>query len=101
MLKNDELTVGSGTNMLELINWCEQRGVSGFEELYGIPATVGGMIMMNAGAFNKQIFDNLVEIEVLKNVRIKTIKKEEIKFFHHETSLLKTNLIILKAKFKI
>jgi len=100
-LNKTELVVSSGTYISELIEWCIDKGLSGLEELYGIPATIGGMVMMNAGAFNKQIFDNIVEIEILSKGKVKTIKKEDVVVGHHTTSLLKTDNIILSVKFKL
>ncbi len=99
-LKGDEVCVSAGVFISELILWCKDKGLSGLEELYGIPATIGGMVMMNAGAFNRQIFDNLIEIETLCKGKKKTIKKEDIKIGHHFTNLLKTDTIVLSAKFK-
>jgi UDP-N-acetylmuramate dehydrogenase len=42
--------VGGGLPVMRLIRQCVQRGLAGLEELAGIPATVGGAAVMNAGA---------------------------------------------------
>ena len=99
--KENIVSVSSGMMFSEFIVLCIERGFSGLEELYGIPATIGGMVIMNAGAFNKQIFDYLTEIEIFDGTEIKTIPKEQIKYSHHCTELLKTNKIILSATFKL
>lgn len=42
--------VGAGVPIMRLIRECVLRGLSGLEDLAGIPATVGGAVFMNAGA---------------------------------------------------
>lgn len=100
-VKDNLVTVSAGTMISEYISWCIDHGFSGLEELYGIPATIGGMVMMNAGAFNKQIFDKLESIEILSDNKVEIIKSSEIKHSHHYTELLKTNKIILSVTFRL
>lgn len=101
IVKDDVLQVNAGAMISEVILWCAERGYSGLENLYGIPATIGGMVMMNAGAFGSQIFDNLISVEVLDSGVVKILKKEDIEFCHHFTSLLKTDKIILSVKLSL
>jgi len=101
IVKDDVLQVNAGAMISDIVLWCAERGYSGLENLYGIPATVGGMVMMNAGAFGSQIFDNLISIEVLDKGLIKNINKEDIEYGYHFTSLLKTGMIILSVKLKL
>jgi len=100
-LSKDVLTLNAGTFISEAILWCAQRGFSGIEELYGIPATVGGMAVMNAGAFNRQFYDNLLEVEVLDKNKVKWLKKERICYSHHFTNLLFSSMIVLSVKIKL
>ena len=54
--------------------------LAGLENLYGIPATVGGAVYMNAGAFSSQISDVLVSAELYDtyNSCFVTLSKEEM-----------------------
>ena len=52
-----EITVGSGYKLMALAIKLMTEGISGFEELSGIPGTIGGAIFMNAGAYGKEIKD--------------------------------------------
>ncbi len=58
-----EVVVGSGTKMGKLAHTLLREEIEGFEELSGIPGTVGGAIFMNAGAHGKEIKD------IVKNVK--------------------------------
>ena len=57
-LKNHiKITVGAGYKMMQLSSNLMKEEITGFEELSGIPGTIGGAIYMNAGAYNKEISD--------------------------------------------
>lgn len=51
------LRVGAGVNLPKLILDCCRRGLSGLETLGGVPASVGGALVMNAGGSFGQISD--------------------------------------------
>ncbi|MBW1732883.1 MAG: UDP-N-acetylmuramate dehydrogenase [Deltaproteobacteria bacterium] len=50
----EELLAGAGVSLSDLLIYCRDRGLSGLEFLAGIPGTVGGAVIMNAGAFGKE-----------------------------------------------
>lgn len=81
------VTFTSSLTLPDLAHRCCQMGLSGLEELAGIPASMGGAIKNNAGAFGRSIFDVLDKIRVLKNGRIKTLTKDAISFARHYTSI--------------
>lgn len=47
----NNLNVGAGVSLPALSNKCIKYGLTGFEWASGIPATIGGAVVMNAGAF--------------------------------------------------
>ncbi len=49
------LYFGAGNLVGEIINFTVRNGLSGIEFLAGIPASFGGVLKMNAGAFNSEI----------------------------------------------
>ena len=68
--------------------------------LLGVNILIGGSIVGNAGAYNKEMFDDLVSIKVLdENLEIKEIKKEEIKHSYRHTDLKGKTWIVLEATF--
>jgi len=100
-IKGDKIIVSAGTLFADFTSFLIEHGFSGLEELCGIPATIGGMVMMNAGAFGKQIFDYIESIDVLDFGKVKKLNKSEILCGHHYTNLLKTNKIVLSVTFKL
>ncbi len=60
-----QVTVGAGEPLPRLAWQLADRGWQGFEWAVGIPGTVGGAVVMNAGAHGEAIADVLVEAQVL------------------------------------
>lgn len=47
--------VSAGMRLPRLLGWLQAHGVSGLEELTGIPGSVGGAVAMNAGSYGREI----------------------------------------------
>lgn len=69
--------------------------------LAGIPATLGGALVMNASAFKQSVSDNLLWVRYIDNGKV--VKKDisELKFYYRNSEFKKENIIILEAAFKI
>lgn len=77
------------------------KGLKGLEWASGIPGTIGGSTINNAGCYGSEMFDNIIKIEVLKDNKIITLNKKDISYFYRHTSLKNDNIIILKVYFKL
>ncbi len=76
--------------------------LSGLEELYGIPGTLGGAVFMNAGAFEHTVSDKLSYVSVLdmKNGKTAVLSRRECDFsYRHSYFSERRHLIILSADF--
>lgn len=79
-----------------------QNGVTGFEELAGIPGTVGGAIRMNAGAHGKEMKDVVVSTMVMDmNGSVRSIAIQEHEFEYRNSIFSRTQLIVLESKFRL
>ena len=54
------VNVGAGVKVMALAQKLLQQSITGFEELSGIPGTIGGAIKMNAGAYGKEMKDIVI-----------------------------------------
>lgn len=94
------LTVGSGIMLGGLLQVAQEKGLSGLEFLIGIPGTVGGALMMNAGAWNKSIGDLTEDVNVMDyRGKIELLRKKDIKFEYRSSGLEK--YIILSVRLKL
>lgn len=76
---------GIALNNLILRSACADLG--GYELLYGIPATVGGAVYMNAGAHGVAVGDRVEEVEVYDPAQDRsfTLSKEELSFSYRKS----------------
>ncbi|MDR3178647.1 MAG: UDP-N-acetylmuramate dehydrogenase [Oscillospiraceae bacterium] len=102
-LKDDVITCGSGVKLSAVCLFAAKNSLSGIEFMWGIPASVGGAVFMNAGAFGGEIKDILVSCEhVDKNLKEIKLSKDGLKNFGYRTSFYtNTENIIIKAFFKL
>ncbi len=99
-IKDNLAIVEAGAILNNFINECINNGLGGLENLYGIPGTVGGAIVGNAGCNKSEISDNLIEITYLKNDNIITKSKKDCLFEYRNSEFKnKKDIIILSAKF--
>ena len=61
----DRVRVDAGARVSSLIKECRLKGLTGLEFLVGVPASIGGAVKMNAGAFKCEIGSLITEITVL------------------------------------
>ncbi len=57
--------VEAGCSLAKLVSWAVERGLAGLEFAAGIPGSVGGAIVMNAGAWQREMKDVLVRVSVM------------------------------------
>lgn len=72
--ENSGVRAQSGVNLFTLNKTLAENSLSGMEWSYGIPATVGGAVKMNAGAYNFEFLNFVKKIRVLKDNRVRTYK---------------------------
>lgn len=101
-IDGEVITCGAGTMMGALSCASIEHNLTGLEWAINIPGTVGGSIVGNAGAYNKEIFDDLKSIKVLdENLNIKEIAKKDIKHSYRHTELKEKNWIVIEATFEL
>lgn len=91
---------GAGAKLPQLINETVRRGLSGLHVLGGIPATVGGALVMNAGGTFGQIADCVLRVHALdRRGREVTLERSQIKFSYRHSGL--NELILIGAEFQL
>lgn len=60
-----KLVADSGVALANLARRCAKRGLSGLEWAVGVPGTLGGAVVNNAGAYGRDIAHSLIRAEML------------------------------------
>lgn len=100
ILDNNRVKADAGVKNGYFGQFLLKNELSGYEEISGIPGTVGGSVRMNAGAFGKEIKDIVKEVTVLENNEIKKYSHEELKFSYRYTEFIEKKSIVISAIFQ-
>lgn len=98
------ISAQSGTTLLELSVFARDMGLTGLEMFYDIPSSVGGAVIMNAGAGGIEIKDLLVGVYYydLNRGVCEYIKREELDFTYRNSLFQNNkNLIVLRVDLKL
>ena len=100
--EDQEVIVDSGALNAKLAQVLLENELTGFEFASGIPGTIGGAVVMNAGAYGNEIKDVLIEVKYvdLNDKKIYTISNEECVFSYRSSIFQIKNAIVLSAKFR-
>ncbi len=94
------LIANAGITVNQLISFSQDRGVSGFEFMAGVPASVGGMVAMNFGCWDIEVSDRLAFVDVyIPGNGLTRLTKEECLFSYRSSVFLKQSWMIIQAAF--
>jgi len=103
VIKGNKVVVGSGYYLPKLVKTTVNEGLKGLEWALGIPSSVGGAVVGNAGAYLSCIYDFIETVTYLNDKKqIVTLKKEDIKYSYRH-SMFKDNkdYIVLECKLEL
>ncbi|GIR19111.1 MAG: UDP-N-acetylenolpyruvoylglucosamine reductase [Candidatus Neomarinimicrobiota bacterium] len=90
-----------GTMLGKIVKHAVKNNLIGLENLNGVPGTLGGALIMNAGAWGGEISENLVHVEIINSKNeIQKIQKKDLNFSYRQSSFNKDD-ILLSAKFNL
>ncbi len=95
------LKADAGCRLGTLAMEAAKRGLSGLEFAAGIPGTLGGALLMNAGAYGGQMADVVESVRVLANSKIEEWPKEKLDFSYRHSAMMDAGVIILGATMKL
>ncbi|NIO18487.1 UDP-N-acetylmuramate dehydrogenase [bacterium] len=96
-IEGNQVTAGAGVKLNNLVEKLGKKGLSGLEFASGIPGSVGGAIVTNAGTKMGWIGDVVREIKIFHEGKVKILKKEETNFSYRYCDL-PDKAIVLEVK---
>lgn len=89
------LDVEAGVSLAKVVELSKQQGFSGMESLYGIPGTVGGALIMNAGTREGEIGEKIESVVVIDSSgELKTYQKKQLKFEYRSFKIPRSEVAI-------
>ncbi len=97
------VTSGAGTLLSVLAMECAKKELTGLEFARGIPGSVGGAVVMNAGAYGGEIKDSLVSVKVMKDDGSEPFEMtcEELELGYRHSVIPERGLVVLEATFML
>ncbi|MBQ1240265.1 MAG: UDP-N-acetylmuramate dehydrogenase [Lachnospiraceae bacterium] len=93
-----EITVGAGVMLSKLANTAYKAGLTGLEFAAGIPGTVGGACVMNAGAYGSEMINVLQSVTVLTpEGTVETLPAESLELGYRTSVIPKKGYLVLEA----
>ncbi len=96
-----QVTVGAGKSIPRLTWQAADLGWRGLEWAVGIPGTVGGAVVMNAGAHGESAADYLVEVQVLSPAGIEVLRPQDLGYAYRTSALQSGNRLVMQATFQL
>lgn len=82
----NEIIAGTGVSITKLSHTAGNNSLGGMEWAYGIPGTVGGAIVMNAGAYGGEMKDIVESVKYIsENGELCELNNEELKFSYRKS----------------
>jgi len=99
-VENDYMSVESGVLLANIVHVAIQNGWQGVEYLSGIPGTVGGAVVGNAGAYGRSISDVVDSVEIWDRGNVRVISKSDCMFSYRDSVFKKEPWIVLRINLK-
>ena len=93
-IENDMLKIGAATPSGKIASFCKKHDIANFEFLSHLPGKIGGLVSMNAGLKEYEVFNQLINIKTLSGTKI----KKEIAYGYRYTNIDEP---ILEATFEL
>ena len=91
-----------GALLSEIAQIAFKNKLQGFEELSGIPGSIGGAVAMNAGAYGKEIKDVVTSVNAInENGRVVKLSKDALDFSYRRSSIIENNYIVTSVTIKM
>lgn len=96
------ITAEAGALLSQTARTAMENELTGLEFAAGIPGTIGGAMLMNAGAYGGEMKDVTTSVDVLlPDGTIATWKKEELGLSYRHSRMMDEGVVILRASFAL
>lgn len=100
--EDNTITVKAGALLSKVAAEALEESLTGMEFASGIPGTMGGAVMMNAGAYGGEMKDIIREVTVLtREGELLTLSKEEMNFGYRTSVVKEKGYVVISAELQL
>ena len=101
-IEDDLIKCQAGALLASACVHAQQHGLTGMENLFGIPGTVGGALYMNAGAYGSEMKDVAVSAQYIdEDCNIRTVSAEDMDLYYRHSCFSGTSCVITSVTMKL
>lgn len=101
-IEENRVVAGAGTLLSKTANLAAEHGLCGMEFAAGIPGTLGGAVVMNAGAYGGEMKDIIECVTVLDvNGGELTLTAEELELGYRRSCIIERGYIVTRVVLKL
>jgi len=98
----DTIRCDAGASLASACCHAQQEGLTGMENLFGIPGTVGGALYMNAGAYGSEMKDIVISAEYIdENCEIRSIDVKDMELAYRRSFFSGRDYVITSVTMKL
>lgn len=101
-VNGQEIEAESGASLSKLANTAADHSLSGLEFAEGIPGSIGGAVVMNAGAYGGEIKDVLLKVSVIDNTgKLQIFKSDDLSWGYRKSVFQDSSSMVVLALLKL
>lgn len=101
-LNGTTVIAGAGATLRDTAIFAGENSLGGLEFAHGIPGSVGGGVIMNAGAYDGELKDVVSKVKFIdNNLNVIELNNSEMKFAYRDSIAQRNNYIILSVEFDL
>ncbi len=101
-IEGEQMAAGAGALLAQAARQACRAGLSGLEFATGIPGTIGGAVVMNAGAYGSEMKDILLSAQVLtEDGSQREVSAGELELGYRTSSILRNGWIVLGVRLRL
>ena len=101
-VSDKEIYAGTGASMKKISEFAMENSLTGLEFAHGIPGSLGGAIVMNAGAYDGEIKNVVKSVRLLdEDLNVIEVPGDEMNFSYRHSIVQERDLIVLGATFSL
>ncbi len=100
-INGNKIMADAGTGLMAVVKTAVSRGLRGLETLSGIPGTIGGAVVGNAGAYGHSVSEVVEKVEIWDGKKKRWLKNKDCRFGYRHSIFKEKPWIVLRLVLKL